>query len=90
MMTFRVKCLKIAKFTAENNHAAALIAGCEALGVGANKLKARIELVNAICEIEGCLPPGLSEYRYSLFTMMIRFAKINLDSDNYEAFYGSF
>lgn len=85
---FDDKVAAIAFLTDANNHNEAYIKGCEL--IGATALKEKFILVRNLCELEGCLPYGLSEYRYGLYKEMKAIAKNVLTEDEYAEFYGAF
>lgn len=90
MKDFDAKCAQIAELTDQNAHGEALVVACDILGAPALKVKKMIEHVNAICDLEGSLPSGLSEYRYGLYQRVMQIAKMKMTESGFEKFYGSF
>lgn len=79
---------KIARLTQNNDVVGALVEGTKMLGL--SELQQKVALVGKLQDLEGELPPGLSEYRYGLYQTMMRHAKQVLTAEEYNQFYKAF
>lgn len=86
-------CIDLAAMTEHNDTNGAYIKGIElliAMGApGENALK-KMNMVQELCQLEGCLPPGMNDYRYHVFQQMKNLAKNTLNDEDYAKFYGCF
>ncbi len=90
---FKAKLNVVQEMTDNNDHIGAYIAGTELLieaGAPGEQLLKKFQLVQQLQQLEGSLPHGLNDYRYSLYEQMKNLAVNVLNDDDYQNFYQCF